>query len=151
MSRDILVTTGLLLSFLGLSCVSASQPPTTDQPTSTFRAGQVWAIKTPRDQPNAKLTVLRVESREKVGTIIHIAVSGVSYGNGHTTIQHLPFTQAAVERSVTTLERESGPIPDFAEGYRLWREAWDAGSGGVFSITVADAIDAATTVARNRK
>ena len=121
------------------------------QPTSMFRAGQVWAIKAPTDQPNATLTVLRVENDGKVGTIIHIAVSGVSYGNGHTTIQHLPFTQAAVERSITTIERHFGPIPDFALGYRRWREEWDAGSGDVFSITVADAIDAVTTEARNRK
>jgi len=118
---------------------------------SKFRAGQVWAFKTPADQPNARLTVLRVENGGKVGTVVHIALSGVSYGNGQTTIPHLPFAESAVEKSVTTLERESGPVPDYAEGYRLWREAFDAGKGGVFSITVADAYEAVTSIARNRK
>jgi hypothetical protein len=41
-----------LLSLLFCSC--------SEQPASKFRAGQVWAFKTPTNQPNAKLTVLRV-------------------------------------------------------------------------------------------
>jgi hypothetical protein len=40
-----------------------------------------------------------------------------NHRNGNAR-QHLPFAEAAVERSVTTLERESGPVPDFAEGYQ---------------------------------
>ena len=78
-------------------------------------------------------------------------MSDVSYGDGQTRIPHLPFAESAIEQSVTTLERESGPVPDFAEGYRLWREAFDAGKGGVFSIAVADAFDAVTSIARNAK
>jgi hypothetical protein len=111
----------------------------------------VWAFKTPAGQSNAKLTILRVESDSKLGTIVHIALTGVSYGNGQTAIRHLPFKESAVEQSVTTLERESGPMPDYAEGYRLWREAFDAGKGGVFSITVAEAYDAVTRGVPDRK
>lgn len=40
---------------------------------------------------------------------------------------------------------------DFAEGYRLWREAFDTGKGGVFSITVADAFETVTGAFKNRK
>lgn len=141
-----------LLSFLFGSCSKPPlEPSASDKPPSKFRPGQVWAIKPPPDQPNAKLTVLHVEDGGKLGTIVHIALSGVSYGSGQTSISHLPFAESAIEQSVTTLERESGPVPDFSEGYRLWREAFDAGKGGIFTITVADAFDAVTSVARNRK
>src|SRR5690242_13227959 len=109
-----------LLSLLFGSC--SNQPAALpEQPASKFRAGQVWAFKTPTNQPNAKVTVLRVENGGKLGTIVHIALSGVSYGNGQTQIQHLPFAESAIERSVTSLERESGPVPEFAEGYQQWR------------------------------
>jgi hypothetical protein len=95
--------------------------------------------------------VLRVENDSGVGTIVHVAISGVNYGDGQTTIEHLPFAEAAVERSVTTLERESGPVPDFANGYEEWRRAFDGGTGGIFTITVAEAFDAVTSIARDRK
>lgn len=135
-----------LLSFLFGSC--SETPPS---PPSKFKAGQVWAFTPPADQPHARLTILRVENGGKLGTIVHVAISGVSYGNGQTNIQHLPFAESAVERSVTTLERESGAIPNFADGYQQWRQAFDAGKGGVFTITVADAFDAVTSIARDHK
>ena len=150
MSKTLIIAMGIL-SFLFGSCQKHSPPAGTSQASSKFRAGQVWAIKTPADQPNAKITILRVENDAKNGTIVHAAITGVTFGNGQTSIKHLPFAEAAVEKSVTSLEREDGPVPDFAEGYRLWRQAFDAGKGGVFSITVADAYDSVTSVARQSK
>ena len=145
MTRTLLIAMGLLSFLLG----GCSKQPAL--PASKFHAGQVWAFTPPTNQPNARLAVLRVESDGKLGTIVHIALSGVSYGDGQTDIQHLPFAESAVERSVTTLERESGPVPDFAEGYRQWRQAFDAGKGGVFTISVAEAFDAVTSIVRDHK
>ncbi len=142
----ILILAMSLLSFIFGGCTKQTAPP-----ISKFHAGQVWAFTPPTNQPNARLTILRVESDPKLGTIVHIAISGVSYGDGQTQIQHLPFAESAVERSVTTLERESGPVPDFAEGYQMWRQAFDAGKGGVFTITVTEAFDVVTGIARDHK
>ncbi|WP_050025020.1 hypothetical protein [Verrucomicrobium sp. BvORR034] len=126
--------------------------PTAAAPASSrFRAGQVWEFKTPPNQPNAKLTILRVEDDGQGRTIVHIALSGVSYGDGNTTIPHLPFAESAIQQSVTTLERESGPVPDFAEGYRMWHEAFTTGKGGIFTISVADAFETVTGALPNRK
>jgi hypothetical protein len=145
MTKTLFIAMGLL-SFLFGGCSKQPTPP-----ASKFRAGQVWAFTPPTNQPNARLTVLRVEDGGKLGTIVHIAISGVSYGDGQTQIQHLPFAESAVERSVATLERESGPIPDFADGYHQWRQAFDAGKGGIFTITVAETFDAVTSIARDHK
>ena len=145
MARTFFIAMGLFSLLFG----GCSEKPAA--PASKFHAGQVWAFKPPQNQPNARLTILRVEDGGKLGTIVHIAISGVSYGNGQTQIQHLPFAEAAVERSVTTLERESGPVPDFADGYQQWRQAFDAGKGGIFTITVAEAFEAVTSIARDRE
>jgi hypothetical protein len=142
MARTLLIAMGLL-SFLFGGCSKQLAP------TSKFHAGQVWAFTPPTNQPNAMLTVLRVENGGKLGTIVHIAISGVTYGNGQTQIEHMPFAEAAVERSVTTLERESGPVPDFEDGYREWRRVFDAGKGGIFTIPVAEAYEAAISIARD--
>jgi len=32
-------------------------------------------------------------------------------------------------------------LPDYEEGYTMWKEAFDAGSAGVYTITIAEAID----------
>jgi hypothetical protein len=143
--RIFFICMGLLSFFFG-GCSKPAAPP-----ASKFHAGQIWAFTPPTNQPNAKLTVLRVEDGGKLGTIVHVAISDVMYGNGQTQINHMPFAEAAVERSITTLERESGPVPDFLEGYRQWRKAYDAGKGGIFTISVAEAFDAVTSVARERK
>jgi hypothetical protein len=145
MTRSLFIIMGLL-SFLFGGC--SKQPPS---PASKFRAGQVWVFTPPTNQPNARLTVLRVEDGGKLGTIVHVAISGASYGDGQTQIQHLPFAESAIERSVTRLERESGPVPDFVEGYRQWRQAYDAGKAGIFTITVAEAVDAVTSIVRDNK
>lgn len=120
-----------------------AEPPV--PPASRFCAGQVWKFTPPAGQPDARLTILRVEDGGKFGTIVHIALSGVSYGNGQSEIEHLPFAESAIERSVTTLERESGPVPDHAGGYGQWRQAFDTGKGGIFTIPVAEVFDAITS------
>lgn len=50
---------------------------------------------------------------------------------------HMPFTRDAIERSVVKVAKEDGPVPDFNEGYDEWRRA----CGGVYTITVAEAIE----------
>jgi len=123
----------------------------TETTESRFHPGQVWAFKPPAEHPNARLTILRVEDGAKVGRIVHIAISRVMYGDGHTRIPHLPFSEAAIEGSVTTLDSEVSPVPDYAEGYQQWRSAFDAGKGGVFTIPVAEAYSAVTGALPQKK
>src|SRR5262245_60682775 len=151
MKKALLIAMGFLSFLFGSCSKQSSELSESPNPASKFHAGQVWSFKTPASQPNAKVVILRVDNDNKLGNIVHIALIGVSYGNGQNTIQHLPFAERAVEQSVTTLERESGPVPNFAEGYKIWREAFDAGKAGVFTISVAEACDAVTGMVRNHK
>ena len=78
----------------------------------------------------------------KVGTIVHVRVDHVRLKNctggpEPETVEHMPFTRDAMERSVTKLEKERVDIPDLG-GYEQWR----ADCGGVYTITVAEAVKA---------
>lgn len=49
----------------------------------------------------------------------------------------MPFTREAIEKSVKKMVKE-GNIPEFQDGYDEWHKA----CGGVYTITVAEAIAA---------
>jgi hypothetical protein len=112
---------------------------------SRYKPGQVWSFRSPSDQASAVLTVLRVETNPKLGTIVHIAFSGVSFPNGGTNVQHMPFSEQAIDKSVLTLVRENEPLPDFRDGYDQWRQAFDTGRGGVFTVTVSEGFETIRT------
>lgn len=113
---------------------------------SAFRPGQVWSYRTRPGEDSSRVVILRVEEAPKVGVIVHVAVEGLDIrsskapGGRITRAQHLPFAKSAVERSVVSKLRDDAPIPPFEEGYRAWREAFDRREGGVFTITIAEAV-----------
>lgn len=65
--------------------------------------------------------------------IIHITVVGDNFEGS----SHLPFSEQAIYESVTSLCVKSFPIPDFEEGYLLWKQEFDEGRAGIFNIPVA--------------
>jgi hypothetical protein len=107
-----------------------------------YRPGQVWQYKTRQGEQDSRITVLKVEALPKVGTVVHVRVDHVrlrncSGGPELDTVKHMPFSKDAMERSTTKLEKGGVDIPDLS-GYEQWR----AECGGVFKLTVAEAIKA---------
>ena len=49
----------------------------------------------------------------------------------------MPFTRAALERSLTQLVSDSVALPAFQDGYEQWKSA----RGGAFTTSVRDALD----------
>lgn len=142
-----LASTLLLVTILGSSPSLQDKPRPCPQPTDAtdakFRPGQVWQYKTRPHERSSTLTILKVESLPNVGTIIHIRVDKVRLRNctggpEPDNFQHMPFARDAIERSVTKVV-STGSIPDFQAGYDEWRRA----CGGVYTITVAEAIQTA--------
>ena len=111
----------------------AMPPP----PLPKYLPGQIWAFKGSDAEPDATLTILRVDHIDQEGRIIHIAVSGLKLPHGGTAIGHMPFAEASIDRSVTTRLRDGGPVPDYSDGYEQWRSE----RGGFFTTTVAEGID----------
>lgn len=113
----------------------------------TFHAGEVWRYHTRAAEPASTLTVLCVDDEPGAGTIVHVFVDGLHIPNPHhpegfsDAIGHMPFTEAAVAASVTHLLGHAEELPDFAEGYGNWRAAYDGGHAGVFTLSVAEAVE----------
>ncbi len=100
--------------------------------------GQVWRYATREGEEDSRVHILRIESYPHAGEIVHIAVTGLR--EPVKAISHVPITRESLERSGLTFESRSGSAPDFEEGYRTWREEFDAGRAGVFTTTVAEIV-----------
>ena len=113
-----------------------------------FAAGQVWKYKTRPNETDSRLTVVRVDPDDhEFGNIIHIYISAVDIPNsdapdGKTVfIQHMPYEEEALSKSVIELDTETKKLPDYLDGYKLWKSAFEKGEAGVFSVDVSQAVD----------
>jgi hypothetical protein len=115
---------------------------------SRFQPGQVWQYKTRPGEESSRLTIAKVESDPKLGTIIHIQIKDVALksptapGEVRNVISHLPYAEQSLTESVTTMEKDRVNPTGWEEGYRLWKPAFDAGKGGIWCIPVAEAVAA---------
>jgi hypothetical protein len=114
---------------------------------SQFEPGQVWTYHTRPGEEDSRLTIVKVEPHDKLGTIVHIRVDGVAQKNPHApggvsrVIHHMPFAAEAISKSVIELAASGVPVPaSFERGYGLWKAAFDNGKAGVFTLTVAESI-----------
>jgi len=111
-----------------------------------FVPGQVWSFRLAASEPDATLTVLKVETLDKIGEVVHISVSAVRGPNGVTKIGHLPMSWNALDRSV--LNRVAyDPAPPDLGGYSAWKRA----KGGVFTYSVSDAMATVRQALEQRK
>lgn len=112
-----------------------------------FAEGQVWTYATRTGESASRITIVRLDDDAEYGNIIHIHISDVAIPNpqapeGKTTyIAHMPYAEEALEECVAELERDSAELPEYEEGYRLWREAFEQGDAGVFTVPVMQAIE----------
>lgn len=120
----------------------------TDTTDATFAVGDRWKFATPRaGSRGATFTILKIESDGAQGTIIHVSIDGIRIPSARApggfieAIGHMPCTRVAIVASSPTIVEKGGALPAFEEGYRMWREAFDSGRGGVFSISLADAVE----------
>ena len=117
-----------------------------------YKVGQVWSYHTRQYEAGSTLTIVRTESDDKLGAIVHIHIEGVRMKNPHdklglsSTISHLPCSEEAINQSVVGVVQETALLPKFEEGYREWRSAFDAGKAGIWGIPVAAMIEAMESV-----
>ena len=56
-------------------------------------------------------------------------------------VNHMPFAEEAINKSKPKLLKEKVELPSFEEGYRMWRKAFDDGQAGIYTISIAEAVD----------
>jgi hypothetical protein len=110
-----------------------------------FQAGQLWRYRTRPKEPKSRILIQRVEQHEKLGDIVHIRVTNLVFKgpNGNVdALPHLPYSGEALRKCLTTFESSGNDVPsDYLAGYKMWREAFDAGKGGIFTLDVASVLD----------
>ena len=52
----------------------------------------------------------------------------------------MPLLKESVLKSVTEFVSENSKLTDYKEGYENWRKAFDSNKGGIFPITVGEAV-----------
>jgi len=127
---------GILLLFSG--CTKKDQ----------YNVGQEWNYKTRPTEKNSTLTILKIEEYPETGKVIHISISGLKMKNpaspsGYAeTLTHIPISEEALDKSVTSLKNETGKKPDSLEmnGYSYWKKEFDNGNAGIFTITVSEIV-----------
>ncbi|HXS02476.1 MAG TPA: hypothetical protein VN724_18030 [Pyrinomonadaceae bacterium] len=113
---------------------------------SKYKVGQQWSYSARPGEEKSYLIIVKIDNDPKLGRIIHIALRGLKMKNPHSPdgfsedVNHMPFLEAAIEKSGLKLLKEKVDLPDFEEGYQIWRKAFDAGDAGAYSITVSEAV-----------
>jgi hypothetical protein len=113
-----------------------------------FRAGDVWEYQTRKGEEHSRITILRVDDSPELGTIVHIGVDKIHFANCHggpepDSVPHMPFARKALDGSIAKKVASGQPLPNYEEGYREWREAYEQKHAGIYVVGVADAVSVA--------
>ena len=100
--------------------------------------GQVWTFRG-ANADTARVAIQKIEPWGR-GEAVHVSIYGLAPMAGFNgEVSHMPFDRRALEGSLDTLTAET-PRSDmgFTEGY----EQWNSAKGGVFTLSIADALKA---------
>jgi hypothetical protein len=123
----------------------------TETSTHNYQEGQVWTYHTRPNEQASTLLINKIEPDARLGFIYHISVSDVQVKNQHVaggvehSLPHFPVATKTLESSVTKLLGTSAVNPSDYDGYKTWKQEFDAGRAGIFTITVAEIVDVIET------
>jgi hypothetical protein len=131
--------------------------PAGAESTEAFAVGQRWHYQTRPQEPESTLVVGKVESSPELGDVVHVSVFGLAIvspqapGGVTREIQHMPFAASALRGSVTRRAGIGAAPARFEGGYAQWRAAVDAGKGGVYTLSVRDAVQTVEDAINGRR
>jgi hypothetical protein len=111
----------IVSSFLFISSCTSNSSSALDIEgvKSKYKVGRVWSFKSRPSEPNSKLTIVKIASDGKLGNIIHVQVDSVKIKTSTKSekythlVSHMPFSEAAIDSSVTEKLGEVTELPDF--------------------------------------
>lgn len=111
---------------------------------AVFVEGQLWTYEGAA-LPGSRVLIGRVDRPGGAGApIVSIAVTEVPLPDRDTgeiaprMIDHAPITGEALARCLREQVGTAPVPPDFEDGYGLWRQAFDRGEAGAFTVSVAE-------------
>lgn len=136
-----------LLTLGPTSCKHKEAAVLSEVSNAKYHVGDQWTYRTRPGEGNSTLIIGKVEATPRLGVIVHISLAGLHIKNAHApsgyseTIAHMPFAEAALDKSVTAKVTTASVPLAFADGYGEWRRAFDGGKAGAFTITVSEGVD----------
>jgi len=130
-------------AFAPLIALVLAGVPTHSVQEKHLQVGQEWQFEGRPADPDPTLIIVRIEELPTLGEVVHVSVRGVRINNPRVAggfsdnLPHMPFSRAAIQRSVTKLVHDSVALPSYEAGYEQWKKA----HGGVFTISVREALD----------
>lgn len=112
-----------------------------------FAVGQEWSYKTRPQDSGSTLIIVQIDKNKKLGNIIHISLVNVNVKNptinGDSTkvLPHSPVSEESVRKSVIEYKGMAKTLPPYQEGYKTWKQAFDNGKAGVFTIPVSEIVE----------
>ncbi len=131
MNRKFAVVFVLLLQILALPAEAI-----------TFDVGQVWSYRTRPGEEASRIYIARIDRDLGSKSIFHLYIDGLKLknplieGGVQDHLVHVPVSKEALEASVISMTQEGVIPPDISEGYIIWREAFEQGRAGVFTISL---------------
>ena len=119
----------------------------TPAPTPDFAVGQLWRCTGRSLVETPKLLINRIDEHPLGGQIFHATVYGVRVRNPRLPggimdkLMHVPVTRDVLEQSTTALEGTRPIDPIYQQGYREWKQAFDAGRAGSFGVPLATILE----------
>lgn len=129
-----------LIAILGLSSLFGFAE------ASQFSVGQIWSYKTRSGEEASTVLINKIETHPKLGEIFHVSIFGVKVKNSKvagglsTELPHFPVSGETLNKSVTKLVGQRQPNPEYIDGYNFWKQAFDNGEAGIFTITLAEIV-----------
>ncbi|SFR49644.1 hypothetical protein [Litoreibacter janthinus] len=114
-----------------------------------YVVGQVWTFPETEDRPQLIVTIGRIDTAAELGADpANSAVLSVSVTPNEEArkldwpqVAHAPIAETAfnADGSGELVMDGVSPPDDFASGYATWRETFDAGNAGVFTVGPSEA------------
>lgn len=142
-----LLTVALPLILIGCGTKKEMNPAPKATSSAKVTVGQVWRYKTRDSETESRVTIGKIETIEKLGTIVHVKITGLKMQSPSApdgiskSISHSPMVEQQLVESLVAVTNESADLSGFDEGYKLWLEAYQTGKGGVFTIEVKEIVN----------
>lgn len=111
-----------------------------------FQVGQAWSYDTRPGEEASQLYIGKIDRDLASRVIFHIYIDKLQLknpmmeGGQQDHLSHVPLSREALEASITGEPVQTYKVPDIAEGYVLWREAFLQGQAGVFTLPVKEIV-----------
>ena len=112
-----------------------------------YEKGQLWSYKTRTGEEQSNVLINKIEKDSRLGLIFHVSINNVvlknpiANGNISTDLPHFPVSETTLNESVIELLGVFPVNPQYEEGYKIWKEAFDEGEAGIFTIELSEVVN----------